>query len=81
MNEGFSLSLHKRGRHLERVVREDQLDQLAAQPALHLGFLFSDEFFTLALNQKAEMNRYLTFDEPVTMELDGKVYRFEKAEK
>ena len=43
--------------------------------------LFSDEFFTLARNQKAEMNRYLTFDEPVTMELDGKVYRFEKAEK
>ena len=42
---------------------------------------FSDEFFKLAAGQKSEMNQYLTFEEPVTVELDGKVYRFEKAEK
>ena len=41
---------------------------------------FSDEFFNLAANQDAGLNQYLTFDEPVTVELGGKVYRFEKAE-
>jgi len=40
---------------------------------------FSDEFFRLARTQKAEMNQYLTFDEPVTVNLEGKVYRFEQA--
>ncbi len=40
---------------------------------------FSDAFFTLAREQKAEMNRYLTFDETVTVKLDGQVYRFEQA--
>ena len=42
---------------------------------------FSDEFFELARTQKAEMNQYLTFDEPVTVNLDAKVYRFEQAPK
>jgi Ca-activated chloride channel family protein len=38
---------------------------------------FSDEFFALARNQEAELNQYLTFREPVTVKLDGKVYRFD----
>jgi Ca-activated chloride channel family protein len=42
---------------------------------------FSDEFFRLARDQKAEMNQYLTFEEPVTVKLDGRVYRFEQPEK
>ncbi|MDR3632917.1 MAG: VIT domain-containing protein [Isosphaeraceae bacterium] len=40
---------------------------------------FSDAFFVIARAQKAELNQYLTFDEPVTVNLDGKVYRFEQA--
>jgi Ca-activated chloride channel family protein len=40
---------------------------------------FSDAFFRLAATQKAELNQYLTFDEPVTVNLDGQVYRFELA--
>jgi len=40
---------------------------------------FSDEFFNLARVQKSEMNQYLTFDETVTVNLDGRVYRFEQA--
>ncbi len=40
---------------------------------------FSDEFFALANGQKNEMNQYLTFDEPVTVNLDGRVYRIEPA--
>jgi Ca-activated chloride channel homolog len=42
---------------------------------------FSEEFFKLARSQKAEMNQYLAFDEPVTIELDGTVYRFESPAK
>ena len=37
------------------------------------------EFFRLARSQKAELNQYLTFTEPVTVNLEGKVYRFEQA--
>ncbi|AGA26181.1 VIT domain-containing protein [Singulisphaera acidiphila] len=40
---------------------------------------FSDAFFRLAESQKTELNQYLTFDEPVTVELDGQIYRFELA--
>jgi len=42
---------------------------------------FSDEFFRIAGRQKAELNQYLTFEEPVTVNLDGKTYRFERAKK
>jgi Ca-activated chloride channel family protein len=42
---------------------------------------FSDAFFELARNQAAEMNQYLTFDEPVTVRLNGKVYRIEPADR
>lgn len=38
---------------------------------------YSDAFFALARSQSAEMNQYLTFEEPVTVALDGTVYRFE----
>jgi Ca-activated chloride channel family protein len=40
---------------------------------------FSAEFFKLAREQKSELNQYLTFDEPVTLKLDGQVYRIEPA--
>jgi Ca-activated chloride channel family protein len=40
---------------------------------------FSDDFFQLARAQKTELNQYLTFDQPVTVELDGAVYRIEPA--
>jgi Ca-activated chloride channel homolog len=36
---------------------------------------FSDEFFQLARGQSAEQNQYLTFEEPVTVRIAGKVYR------
>ncbi|MFO0953941.1 MAG: VIT domain-containing protein [Isosphaeraceae bacterium] len=38
---------------------------------------FSDAYFKLAREQKAEMNQYLTFNEPVAVRLDGKVYLIE----
>jgi Ca-activated chloride channel family protein len=42
---------------------------------------FSDEFFSLARSQSAELNQYLTFTEPVTLKLAGVVYRVEPAGK
>ena len=41
---------------------------------------FSDEFFKLARSQSAELNQYLTFTEPVTLNLAGTVYRIEPAD-
>ncbi len=41
---------------------------------------FSDEFFALAGAQPAELNQYLTFNEPVTIRLSGEIYRIEPAE-
>ena len=38
---------------------------------------FSDEFFKLTRAQSAEENQYLTFEEPVTVRLAGRVYRVE----
>jgi Ca-activated chloride channel family protein len=38
---------------------------------------FSDEFFKLARGQSAEMNQYLTFEEPVTVAIEGRVYRID----
>ncbi len=40
---------------------------------------FSDEFFRIAGRQDAELNQYLTFEEPVVVNLAGKVYRIERA--
>ena len=39
----------------------------------------SDEYFRLARTQKAENNQYLSLDEPVTVKLEGKVYRIDPA--
>ena len=41
----------------------------------------SDEYFSLARAQKAGNNQYLSLDEPVTVKLDGKVYRIEPPKK
>ncbi|HEY2158405.1 MAG TPA: hypothetical protein VGH33_22435, partial [Isosphaeraceae bacterium] len=38
---------------------------------------FSDEFFRIARSQTPEMNQYMAFDEPVTVNLGGQVYRFD----
>jgi Ca-activated chloride channel family protein len=39
---------------------------------------FSDDYFKLARAQSAELNQYLTFEEPVTVELGGEVYKIER---
>jgi hypothetical protein len=36
---------------------------------------FSDEFFEIVRQQKAEDNQYFTFDEPVTLAVNGKLLR------
>jgi Ca-activated chloride channel family protein len=41
----------------------------------------SDEYFRLARTQKAGNNQYLCLDEPVTVKLEGKVYRVEVPKK
>jgi Ca-activated chloride channel family protein len=38
---------------------------------------FSDEYFRLARTQKAEYNQYFSLAEPVTVKLDGTVYKVE----
>jgi len=40
---------------------------------------FTDDFFKLARAQTAELNQYLTFDDAVTVNLDGKTYRIDRA--
>ncbi len=40
---------------------------------------FSDAFFKLAEGQSPEMNQYLTFDDAVTVNLEGKTYRIDPA--
>ncbi len=40
---------------------------------------FSDQYFDLARSQSAERNQYLTFEEPVTINLGGQVYRIHRA--
>ena len=39
----------------------------------------SDEYFRLARTQKAENNQYLSLSEPITVKLEGKVYRIDPA--
>lgn len=41
---------------------------------------FSDDYFSLARSQSAELNQYLTFTEPVTIKLAGIVYQIDLAE-
>jgi Ca-activated chloride channel family protein len=40
---------------------------------------FTDEYFRLARTQKAEYNQYFSQGEPITVKLDGKVYRIDPA--
>jgi Ca-activated chloride channel family protein len=42
---------------------------------------FSDGYFDLARKQTPEMNQYLTFEEPVTVNLGGQVYKIDRAKK
>ncbi len=42
---------------------------------------FSEGYFRLARDQKAEYNQYFSQDEPVTVKLDGKVYHIDPAPK
>ena len=41
---------------------------------------FSDLYFELAKKQSAELNQYLSFEEPVTVNLGGTIYRIERPE-
>lgn len=61
----------KNGRWIDSTVKseEDAKAKVIEQ--------FSEDFFRLAESQKSELNQYLTFDEPVIVELDGQVYRIE----
>jgi Ca-activated chloride channel family protein len=38
---------------------------------------FSDEFFKVARAQSADQNQYFSFEEPVTVAIEGRVYRIE----
>ena len=40
---------------------------------------FGEDFFKLARSQSAELNQYLTFDDAVTVNLEGKTYRVDRA--
>ena len=40
---------------------------------------FTDGYFRLAREQKAEYNQYLSQGEPVTVKLEGKVYHIDPA--
>jgi Ca-activated chloride channel homolog len=40
---------------------------------------FSDSYFRLAREQDAEANQYLSFEEPVTVKMRGRVYRINRA--
>jgi len=42
---------------------------------------FSPAYFDLARNQTPEMNQYLSFEESVTVNINGKVYRIDQAKK
>jgi Ca-activated chloride channel family protein len=42
---------------------------------------FSDRYFELARSQTAELNQYLTFEEPVTVNLGGQVYKIERPDR
>jgi Ca-activated chloride channel family protein len=61
----------KENRWIDSVVKPEQ------DARAKLIKQFSDDFFKLANAQKSELNQYLTFDQPVTVELDGTVYRIE----
>jgi len=69
-----SKTFFKRGkRWIDSTVTEEQEKQ--AQTIQQ----FSEGYFELARKQTSELNQYLTFEEPVTVNLDGQTYHIEKA--
>ncbi len=42
---------------------------------------FSDPYFDLARSQSSDLNQYLTFEEPVTVNLAGQVYKINRPSK
>ena len=56
-------------------------EQLARQRGVFMSRPKEPNFFSLARTQKAGNNQYLSLDEPVTVKLEGKVYRIEPPKK
>lgn len=52
------------------VTNEDEAKAIAIEQ-------YTDAFFQLAEKQHTSDNRYLTFDEPVTVKLGGQVYKID----
>ena len=65
----------KNGRWVDSSVKPDE--DAKAEKVVQ----FSDDYFRLAREQKAEYNQYFSQDEPVTVKLDGKVYHIDPAPK
>jgi Ca-activated chloride channel family protein len=65
----------KKERWIESSLTEEEAEKATVITQL------SDEYFKLARAQKAGNNQYLSLDEPITVKLDGKVYRVEPAKK
>ncbi len=65
----------KKDRWIDASVTQEEADKATVMTQ------FSDDYFQLARVQKAENNQYLSLEEPVTVKLDGKVYRIEPAKK
>ena len=68
---GAKTFYRKANRWIDSTVKAD--DEATARVVRR----FSDAFFDLARGQSADLNRYLTFDEPVVVRLEGQVYRFD----
>ena len=65
----------KHERWIDSTVTQDEDEKATVLTQL------SDEYFSLARRQKSGNNQYLCLDEPVTVKLDGKVYRIELPKK
>jgi Ca-activated chloride channel homolog len=65
----------KKERWIESSLTEEEAEKATLITQL------SDEYFKLARAQRAGNNQYLSLDEPITVKLDGKVYRIEPAKK
>jgi Ca-activated chloride channel family protein len=65
----------KQERWVDSTVTQDEDEKAIVLTQL------SDEYFRLARTQKAGNNQYLCLEQPVTVKLDGKVYRVELPQK
>ena len=65
----------KNGRWVDSSVKPDE--DAKAEKIVQ----FTDDYFRLAREQKAEYNQYLSQEEPVTVKLEGKVYHIDPAPK